>query len=247
MKFGLDERRKHRLVGIVVILSITAIFLPALMKKSNEHLDEKINLSVRLPAKPSLPEVIKPEEKTMFQSIKVAHVDIAAVNEPTRLAHSVKAESLSTVSVAAIPEKVQAQLATNQIESVVKNQVVIQEVASRQSNQNKIMEAKGNVKKEIVATTVPSKNTVITAAANKKDFYSVQLGTFSLKSNAVSLVSRLRNKGYKATYTKTSNKKGDFYKVIVGELTQKEEAQHLQKQLAEQIQLSGFVVKTGVS
>ena len=37
MKFVMDERLKHRLTGVVVILAIAAIFVPAVMKKSNQH------------------------------------------------------------------------------------------------------------------------------------------------------------------------------------------------------------------
>ena len=37
MKFVMDERIKHRLTGLVVILSIAAIFLPEQVKKSNQR------------------------------------------------------------------------------------------------------------------------------------------------------------------------------------------------------------------
>ncbi|WP_133127322.1 SPOR domain-containing protein [Legionella nagasakiensis] len=243
MKVVLDERRKHRLVGVVVILSITIVFLPAILKKSNEHLDERINLSVRLPAKPSLPDVVKSEEKSMFQSIKVAHVDITEVRELAPPVHSVKAEPLSKITAIDLRKNLPTNIAANQADMMAK-QANIKDSALQQTTEKKMVE-EGN--KKTVKLATQSKENLTLSGTNSKNTYSVQIGYFSVKSNAVSLVSKLRNKGYKASYTKSSNQKGDFYKVMVGEVSHKEEAKNLQKQLAEQIQLNGFVVKTGVS
>ena len=222
MKFVIDERIKHRLTGLVVIVSIAAIFIPAIMKKSNQHLDEKINLSVRLPAKPAAPKVLVAGEKALFQSVKVAHVDIQAVNEPSRLTQTVKAEPLSIKS--AVPS-VMAALGKNAAST--KPALVVTSAI------------------KAVAVAAPAK--IAKSIAYKKEMYAVQLASFSQQSNARSLVIRLRSKGYKASYNKFVGKQGEYYKVIVGKLNQKNEALNLQKQLASSMQLNGFIIKTGVS
>jgi DedD protein len=38
---------------------------------------------------------------------------------------------------------------------------------------------------------------------------------------------------------------GMVYKVIVGQLSKREQAQHLQQQLASAVQIRGFIVSTG--
>jgi DedD protein len=81
----------------------------------------------------------------------------------------------------------------------------------------------------------------------QKEAYAVQLASFAQQDNAKSLVSLLRKKGYRASYEKLDSKKGAIYKVLVGRVPQKDVAHTLQKELANNLQLKGFVVKTGVS
>jgi len=222
MKFVINERIKHRLTGVIVLVSVAAIFVPAIMKKSNQHLDEKMSLSVKLPPKPQAPKVFVAGEKALFQSLKVAHVEIPSVNEVPRLTQTVRAEVLSTKSavpsVAVAMEKSPARLKPNvAVAPAIK----------------------------AVAIAAPAK--LAKTIAFRKELYAVQLASFSQKSNARSLVLKLRSKGYKATYNKFMGKQGEYYKVTVGQLAQKNEAESLQKQLASQMQLNGFIIKTGIS
>jgi DedD protein len=219
MKFVIDERVKHRIAGLVVIISLATIFVPAVLKKSNRHFEENISLSVKLPAKPQPPKIAIRNEKAVFQSVKVAKVELPKVVESPKLAQIAKAESISIKSV--IPAAPKVAVA-------------------------KIEEAKAVPVK--VATIAKPKNSPIhSATAAKKEAYAVQLASFAQQDNAKSLVNRLRNKGYVASYNKSSSKQGDIYKVIVGQVYAKDEALTLQKKLAESMQLKGFIIKTGVS
>ncbi|MDX2347116.1 MAG: SPOR domain-containing protein [Legionella sp.] len=74
MNLAIDERTKHRLTGLVVIIAVAIIFVPAMLKKSNQHLEENIHVSVQLPPKPTLPKVAIAEEKAVFETVKVAKV-----------------------------------------------------------------------------------------------------------------------------------------------------------------------------
>lgn len=224
MKFVMDERVKHRLTGLIVILSIAAIFLPAVMKKSNQRLEENVSFSVRLPAKPLPPDVAVTDEKTVFQSVKVARVTVPAVVEakPTQIAKAEPIRIKSTVPSAPISTaNKKPALASAKIESVVAPVVL--------------------------AVAAPKKVAAAAVVAAKKEVYAVQLASFAQRNNALTLVARLRSQGYIASYNKSNGKQGLYYKVIVGQLDQRHEAVHLQKQLAASTQLKGFVIKTGVS
>lgn len=218
MKFVMDDRLKHRLTGLIVIASIIAIFIPAMVKKSNQHLEDSISVAVHLPAKPTPPKVTIKDADTLFKTVKVAHVDIPPVVAKETITRVVKAEPLSIKS--AIP-------------AVAKTKV--------------------NTKVEIAAVPIVrkpapmSKKPLAVASIAKKDAYAVQLASFSQKSNAQSLMNRLRSHGYKATYVQYQGKNGALYKVVVGKLREKEQAKLLQRQLASNMQLKGFVVKTEVS
>ena len=205
MKFVMDERVKHRLTGLVVVLSIAAIFVPAMMKKSSHHFEENVSLSIRLPAKPALPNVGMTDEKTLFQSVKVAHVNIPPAvivsPPPSQIA---KAEPLNTKSF--VPSTTLARK-----EVVLPNSQLVVVPVIRQA-----------------VNTTPK---VVQSAAIKKALYAVQLASFTRQENAKSLVSQLRSKGYIASYNKFSGKQGEFYQVVVGQLNQKDEAINLQKKL----------------
>ncbi|WP_058534892.1 SPOR domain-containing protein [Legionella saoudiensis] len=84
MKLVMDEKLKHRLVGISVVLSLGAIFLPAMMKKSSQRLENSLSVNVQLPPKPIAPNVAVTDEEQMFKTIKIAKVNIkSAVSQKT--------------------------------------------------------------------------------------------------------------------------------------------------------------------
>lgn len=74
MKKALDERLKHRLIGMIVILSLMIIFLPPMMKHSTHNFDELT--SYRLPKKPPMPKISVLNKTEMFKKVKVAAVSI---------------------------------------------------------------------------------------------------------------------------------------------------------------------------
>ncbi len=217
MKMVMDERVKHRLTGVLVLLSIAIIFVPAMIKKSNQHIGEHINVSVKLPPKPVLPNVAMVKEKAVFEEIKVARADVPmiAVNKASDVSKPLMNAPKVPASLRSEVLKTQAKLLQKQIKSPT----------------------------PIAAVIAPSvvdnakKNTLI------KDSYVIQLGSFSQERNAEGLVSRLRNKGYQANYSK----QGEVYKVVVGQLNGRDDARVLQKKLAESMQINGLIIKAEVS
>ena len=75
--------------------------------------------------------------------------------------------------------------------------------------------------------------------------YGVQLASFSHPENAVFLIKRLKKQGYAAQYFELPGKNGTLYQVIVGKLSDKQQAIALLKQLSQNLQLQGMVVSKG--
>ncbi|MDP1601704.1 MAG: SPOR domain-containing protein [Legionella sp.] len=249
MKFVMDERFKHRLVGIAVILSIAAIFVPAIMKKSNQRFEKTI-VSIKLPTKPALPVVAMPEKQTMFRSVKVAHVNIPSVKDELKPISTIaKAEPLSqmnelrTAPAVALKQSATLKELTPATEGAVSKDVTAQSPDRKATA--KTLSLKAREIKKTPAVKALAKSRLVPVSTSR---YSVQLGTFSQQTNAVSLVNKLKTKGYKAFFSKTNTKNGTVYKVMVGPRDKKQEAEVLQQQLAEMTKLKGIVVaSTGIS
>lgn len=62
-------------------------------------------------------------------------------------------------------------------------------------------------------------------------YFTVQVGSFGKKANAIRLCDELIKKGYDASILKSENEGRDFYKVRVGRLNRKEDAEELAKRL----------------
>lgn len=239
MKLLMDERLKHRIIGLAVVVSIAAIFAPAIIKKSHQRFDANVNVSIKLPPKPILPNVPVAKEKTVFETVKVAHVEIPPIPKPTK---QVLAQAQPLNQPAEVKQAVGSMVAQAKVEPLIrvkpKSSLVLAatKVISKQKKQVKPLSA-----------TIKPNQTVRLANAKDKEAYFVQLATFTKQQNAEVLLKKLRLKGYKAAYNKISTPTGPVYKVIVGQGDPKEVALHLQKQLASSMQINGFIITTKVS
>lgn len=272
MKLVIDERVKHRIIGLAVILSIGAIFAPAIMKKSNQRFDGNVSVSVELPAKPTQPDIALTEKKAMFEAVRVAHVELPDVQNEQPLSTLAKAEPLSQMneSNASLTEPVAATVAKvieNEDPSFLTTTQSKEDLALIKEKPASVA-AIAAAKKVAKAAPLPpapkakviAKNSVRNNAKNnkivkpvaKRDLkrlsksgYAVQLATFTRQRNADSLISKLKGKGYTATYNKVKTSEGTVFKVIVGQVNKKEQARVLQQRLASAVQIRGFIVTTG--
>ncbi|MGQ3891131.1 SPOR domain-containing protein [Legionella sp. CNM-4043-24] len=247
MKLVMDERLKHRLVGLAVVISLGAIFAPAILKQSNQRFDDKRALSVKLPSRPEAPKVVSKNEAALFKRMTVAHVELPSVkDEPKPTTSLARAEPLSQMD-----DELKPMLA----ETVKEPAVVSLSVAEKK--EEPVLEPK----RAVIAPVIVKKAAVVSAVAkkaparavasvkkapvnNNKKSYAVQLGTFSQQKNAVTLVARLKSKGYRSFMVKSSTAKGTVYRVLVGQANERKEASVLQQKLARVEQVKGFVVPT---
>lgn len=235
MKLMLDERVKHRLIGFAVIISLAAIFAPAIMKKSNQRFDKEIGMRVELPPKPELPKVAVADQKQLFKTVKIAHVQLpqaTSAQESSQLAaieHKIPLEAIAKEVdnnfLAPIPAVKKAEVAQSESETKAKT-------VDKTSLLSK--------KPAVIASKVIERKPILLAL--NQEIYSVQLASFARRENAQVLVNRLRAKGYTGKIVKISGKNGDQFKVYVGRSNKKEQALKLKNQLAAAMRLSGFVV-----
>lgn len=86
------------------------------------------------------------------------------------------------------------------------------------------------------------------ASDPQAQFFSIQVATFTQRSNADILVGKLKKNGFNASCNNSKSDNGKvLYQVVVGKLKQRGKAVDLQKRLASSMQLNGFIVQTEVS
>lgn len=257
MKLVIDEKLKHRLVGVAVVLSLGAIFLPAMMKKSSQRLENNFSVNVQLPPKPTTPNVVMTNEKEMFKTIKVAKIDTPDLKQKNSdlgkedFIQSIQVADNAVVDAAVPVAKV---VSAPKVDAIAKpielalsnaaNNVVKKQTKTAAKPVQSIAQVKA---KPISKPNVAKANVSTIRSLNKKDIYAVQLASFSKLTNAQALVNKLHSKGYKASYTKIAGRQGTIYKVYAGHSPVKSDVLKLKTQLASAMQLNGFVVNTGVS
>src|SRR3989338_11005335 len=96
MKHVLSERNKHRIIGVLVVLSAAVIIMPTVMRKSNQRFEENLYVSLKLQPKPALPKVAIPTSRTMFKAVKSAKIDVPKPTKVAPTAIIAKAEPLHT-------------------------------------------------------------------------------------------------------------------------------------------------------
>jgi DedD protein len=264
MKLVIDEKLKHRLIGLAVVISLGAIFAPAMMKKSNQSVENNYSVRVKLPPKPSAPNVAVVDEKEVFRTIKIAKVHIPNVSAESQLPELAKAEMLHSDVIASREssslekpsDKTSAESIQLALEQAAQNTVKHVQVAVKKPPMNvkaKVL-AHNRVRtiKKVPVTLHPKSQNIKVTNRNQvrpvhKELYAVQLASFSQLANAQSLVNKLHSKGYKARFIKVASKQGVTFKVFAGHSPQKTDVIKLKMQLANAMQLNGFIVNTGVS
>lgn len=255
MKLVMDEKLKHRLIGLAVIISLGAIFAPAVVRKSSQRVEHKYSVNIKLPPKPIAPNVAAADEKELFKTVKVAKVNVQAVAENKSDNQLVKAMPIKSQQVAVNTESQLTKIIEHSKPKVMTH--AMQEAAKLASKRAvTIASLETNSAKQVAAVAAREKSSAQSiriatkAKATQKAakaVYAVQLASFSQKSNARSLVDKLHKKGYKASFAAVASAKGTVYKVYAGRTATRDEAQKLKTHLAGSMQLDGFVVNAGVS
>lgn len=88
----MKEHMKHRLAGVIMLIALLILFIPAVLKHSNQHFDDAMNVALHLPKKPALPRLSLVNKDNLFEDVKVAKANVPAVKQVA--VHTRKADVL---------------------------------------------------------------------------------------------------------------------------------------------------------
>lgn len=238
MKFTMDEAMKHRVVGIAVIVSIALVFLPAMIKKNNQRLEEK-KIAVELPAKPPQPQMVEVNEPKVFAETKVAHVDLDTQHVLSETEEQINQHPISEPK--SIQKYAQVSSPIGHEKIIAKAKDVVHPIQKKEDQTIKPKVAKKTVKKTIVSAKKKVHN--VHAKASSSLTYAIQVGVFSERTNAQTFQKELGKKGYRSRLVKTSIHGKPAVKVLIGNLASADAAQQLKSKLASEKNIKGFVTK----
>jgi DedD protein len=246
MKLVMDEKLKHRIVGLAVIASLCALFAPTVMRQSSQKLEGNFSVHVTMPKKPVAPDVVLTDEKEVFKTIRITRVALANVPDEKQLPQLVHAESLKPTQTDPIIEQVQ----NVKLSVVASAHSQLQLAQKAQKKAPPLLASNHKIASKVVQNVVHgAKKEVILAKSSsvKQAIYEVQLASFLDVKHAEALLIRLHSKGYRARVSKVLGNRGSMYKVYAGQSPHRNDIEKLKSQLADTMKLNGFIVNTGIS
>lgn len=248
----MDETMKHRVIGITVIISIAAIFVPAMLKKNSQRIEER-EIAIHLPPQPKQVSMDRVDEEKEFRSIKVAHVTLPTVDSQRSDAEYEQAVRIGKPELlhSNSPEQV-AQSKPSIIASADDVALTNKPTVSPNTHRPRVKVKPKKVYKPNTPNRVidkpPAPNRVIRkpakrAAASSAPRYVVQVGVFSKEDNAKHLLTLLKNNGIEGK--KRTLKKGQalVYKITAGNSDNKAQMQYLQRVILSQVHIKGIIVQ----
>lgn len=207
----MQQRHKQRIIGAVVIIALTVIFLPMLLQGPVEH--RGLDVPMEIPPRPEAPlsrqsasrQVAEPMPALDRVPLRAARSDASAGDSPSAPARE---------APAAVPEP--QELPVPQPDAAV---------------------AEPEPKPEPTPPQEPSAPVNSELAA-----FAVQVGSFRSQDNAVSLRNRLREQGFSAFVEEFSVNGSAIYRLRVGPVIERSEAETLMRRLKQDAQLEGLVM-----
>ncbi len=258
--FSVTPQMRHRIVGLLVLLGLVALFLPLLFS-NKEPMDNVTSLSREVPKAPPMPEVkmqlIGPK---MNQTSNAQPLDAA----PTEAQSSAESENQAPVANTdtnsmLAPTGTTAPVATplpGTATATFPNELTppaAEVKPAAPSAASKTMPATSAITPipaaemaKIVAAQAPVISTKALSSAPQA--WTIQVASYANSSTAQLLVQRLRAQGFQA-YTReaTINNNKRMTRVYVGPEISQAKLEQIQGQLTRQFKLSGVVLKYTVN
>ena len=223
----MEQRLKQRLVGAIVLVSLAVVFVPILFDVSHEANEEVSATPVTgIPDRPR--DRFGPTVSITLEVPQTPRLDAAVERERTRNAFDPAASedsvpgSASTSSgttastpVAGVSEPPASRSAPTPVRSNPAPAAIQPDGASGKKQAAPASAARG---------------------------WTVQLGSFRESENALALRERLRARGYPAFVESGSSAQGAVSRVLVGPMTDREQAQDSAAKLRREMALEGIVV-----
>jgi DedD protein len=240
---------KQRLIGAIVLISLGIIFIPMLLTGRGQLFTDDTQSNI--PPKPmyeiQAPAVLpldKPQTQApVTESIVSSQPEISS---PTTKSQSDTQDSAANdkarvPSSEAAPTQVIATEEANSSKVPTAANIAAEVEKATHVEKTAPVEKKSQPAKSAPAATVAK----VDIATVKKPIVSgwvVQLGSFSVEKNAITLQDSLRKKGYASFVESYSNDNKTIYRVRVGPELTRELAEKLQVKLKSETRLNGLVM-----
>lgn len=248
----MDQELKQRLIGAAVITALAAIFVPMLFDDPIDESGKSIN-ELKIPELPSkaqdveimpLPEKVEdvatvpPVEKPQPPSANVVYEgeEEADMDMSSARPHATITEK--ETAVAPRTKLVEPEMnVVDEEEAVAPPEPVVAKPVKMPSQPVQTTEAPvKSTKPAIVEPTSKSSPPAVSATTR----WYLNAGSFSQKSNALTMLDNLKKQGFAASIKEVAGEKGTVYKVRVGPMLDKAKAQEVKSKLA-QINVTSFV------
>jgi DedD protein len=262
----MDIKTKHRVIGIIVIIALAVILVPLIFTRSSH--DKTPSLSSDMPTAPGTagqtPLAIQPQSSnTTPDAINNAALtpptsDNSAASNPADADNSADdsaaAAAMTSLSSAAAASPTATTTAIAATSAATATAAASSTAAQPAAEQQKVTVAKKSaVKTRLVEHhahhTAHHKKTYAHAKSHSAkavampEAWIIQLASFSEKSHAEKLVTKLREKGFAAYVHEARAENNLLARVYVGPELNKEKAERVLKKLHEEFRMEGEVIK----
>lgn len=204
---------KQRIVGSIVLLALGLIFLPIVFDGEGSY---QAPVSSRIPERPVLPPPVE---------LQATRPNIISDGNPVSEPASSPEDEVEETPAASAEQSEAAQTAApDRAEGPAEAEPTLVEIVESEP---------------VYSRALP----VLDEATGLPEGWSVRLGSFADARNATNLTQRLQEAGYKAYSRETENEQGLITIVFVGPWLDRVLADDYLRQLEEEFELSGMVVR----
>lgn len=263
----MTSTQKQRILGAGVLIALVVIIVPFFMNDSSTQ-PQRVTMNTKLPQAPGI--IIKTSSNSSegFRSTPVANVTTeqnltneAVIEDlsPTTVSYSESETTLQpseqnngvTGDVVIQPPSSTTTVVLEPTPAVVVSPPtsaapVAAPTSSRSVNSSKATKPTTVVvpksSQGTISKTITHPNQLVSSASQATDVWLIQLGSFTQRTNAQSLVNQLRTNGYTAYMQDVDVSSGKVTRVYVGPIARREQADSLLNNLSQNLHLKGVIV-----
>lgn len=218
---ALELKTKHRIVGLIVILALAVIFIPMFFGHTVTNKDnQESQLSAQVPNPSGKPEI-------QLTIPKAAPAAASVSNMPQQMPSMAEDLAVKPLGTRATPAEKPVPASTQ----------------TKTHKPEKIAAKKHFFALEKPGFLSKTHHAAVVKRAEPAKAWTVQLGSFADKKNALKLIKRLRGKGFAAYINQTKGSHGTITQVFVGPELKRDKAEESVKRLQQLFGLAGVVVK----
>ena len=238
-RVNVTPKMRHRIVGLLVLLGLVALFLPLLFS-NNDPIENVASLAKRIPEAPKMPQV-----KMELNTPKLdANSETLAATAGTEKVAEISDTTPTSVPVAPTPEASTSSAADSHPANA--SGVAVTPLVN---TAKPVAGTSDTAETTPLPSTATVKNPVVAAIlTDAPEAWTIQVGSFSNNATAQALVHKLREQGFEA-YTReiTTSQNKQVTRVFVGPEIDRAKLVLMQHQLVQEFKLSGVIAKYSVN